>query len=127
MSRNLQDQPITPESVLAALQGRVGAANGITATALVIEISDRTSAADERRLRDCVVLLRVQGHPVCATPEDGYFLAANEEDLNRTCRFLLERATTGIRQVAALKQKALPDLAGQLGLGLPQGDPGDAE
>lgn len=111
-------QEITPASVLSALQGRVGAANGITATALVQQITGRTSTADERRMRDCVVYLRLQGHPVCATPTDGYFIAANDQDLNATCRYLLNRALTGIQQVSVLKKRAMPDLHGQLGLPL---------
>lgn len=112
----VQEHDINPESVLSALQSRVGAVNGITATQLVIEMTDRTSAADERRLRDCVVFLRHQGHPVCATPGDGYFIAANDDELNETCQFLYGRAMTGLQQVSAMKKKALPDLAGQLGL-----------
>lgn len=111
-------QEVTPHAVLAALQGRVGAANGIKASDLAYVITRRVSAADERRLRDCVVLLRTQGQPVCASPEHGYFLAANDDELNATCRFLLDRAMTGLNQVAALKHKAMPDLAGQFGLDL---------
>lgn len=111
-----QQHDINPESVLAALQGRIGAANGVTATKLVIEMTERTSEADERRLRDCVTYLRHQGHPVCATPGDGYFIAANDTELNDTCQFLYGRAMTGLKQVSAMKKKALPDLAGQLGL-----------
>lgn len=109
---------VTPSAVLAALQGRVGAANGIKASDLTYVITRRISAADERRLRDCVVFLRTQGHAVCASPEHGYFLAANDDELNATCRFLLDRAMTGLQQVCALKHHALPDLAGQLGLEL---------
>lgn len=118
MNRRQQESQITPETVLAALRKHVGALNGITGTQLVIYLTDRTSAAEERRLRDCVALLRVQGQPVCATPENGYFIAANDEELNRTCRFLLGRAETSLQQVSALKHKAMPDLAGQFGLDL---------
>lgn len=113
-----QEKEINPASVLAALQGRIGAANGIKASALAEAITGRVSHADQRRLRDCVVLLRIEGKPVCATPESGYFMAANASELNRTCQFLLSRANTGLQQVAALKNKAVPDLAGQFGLDL---------
>lgn len=116
MKRAQQDNEITPDTVLSALQGRIGAANGITATKLVIFLTDNTSAAAERRLRDCVVYLRTQGHPVCASTADGYFIAANDQELNETCKFLYDRAMTGLQQAYALKKKALPDLAGQLGL-----------
>lgn len=122
-----QQHDINPESVLAALQGRVGAANGVTATKLVIEIADRVSEADERRLRDCVTYLRHQGHPVCATPGDGYFIAANDQELNDTCQLLYGRAMTSIKQVAAMKKKALPELAGQLGLPVNQDEESNDE
>lgn len=115
---NQQQHEINPASVLSALQGRIGAVNGINAATLVQSLTGRLSTADQRRLRDCVVLLRIEGHPVCATPEDGYFMAANDSELNRTCKFLLGRVNTGLAQIAALKKKALPDLAGQLGLEL---------
>lgn len=107
---------VTPATVLAALQPRVGAANGISAQALVLAITGRECAADERRLRDCVTLLRIDGHAICAHPAHGYFIAAHEGELDDTCRFLFGRAMTGLQQVSALKKKALPDLAGQLGI-----------
>lgn len=112
----VEEHQINPAAVLAALQSRVGAANGISATKLVIELIDRTSDAEERRLRDCVVYLRTQGHPVCATPGDGYFIAANDQELNETCQFLYSRSMTGLRQIAAMNKRAMPDFAGQLGL-----------
>lgn len=111
-----QQHAITPETVLAALNRRVGKANGATAYQLVIELADTTSAADERRLRDCVVYLRTQGHPVCALPEAGYFIAANEDELNESCQHLLGRAMTSLQQISAQKRVAMPELAGQLGL-----------
>lgn len=121
MNAALQD--VTPDTVLAALQGRVGSANGIKASELARAITGRESLADERRLRDCIVYLRTQGLPVCGHPSHGYFLAANDNELNDTCQFLLGRSMTGLQQVAALKHKALPDLAGQLGLTLPAEEP----
>lgn len=114
----MNEHAINPDAVLAVLKGRIGAINGITAADLVKELTGDASPADQRRLRDCVVLLRNQGHAVCALPEAGYFMAANSDELNRTCRFLLGRAQTGLQQIAAMKNKAVPDLAGQLGLDL---------
>lgn len=111
-----QEFEITPEAVLAALQQRVGKANGITATALVIYLADITSAAAERKLRACIEQLRGQGHPICATPGDGYFMAANDGELAQTCEFLRGRALTSLRQENAMRRIALPELAGQLGL-----------
>jgi len=123
----IQPSEVTPESVLSALQGRVGAANGINASDLAYLIARRVNPADERRLRDCVVYLRTQGHPVCASPEAGYFLASNDDELNATCRFLYGRAMTGLQQVSAMKHKALPDLAGQLGLDMTEQESTDEQ
>jgi len=110
---------ITPETVLDALSRRVGAANGASAAALVEQITGAHNPADERALRECVVLLRTEGHQVSAHPAAGYYLAANADELNATCVFLYERAMTSLRQISQLKRIALPDLAGQLGLPKP--------
>ena len=109
---------VNPAAVLEALADRIGAANGISAAELARSLTGRTSAADQRRLRDCVVFLRLKGHAICALPEHGYFMAANTRELDASCRHLLNRAVTGLQQVYALKQRAMPDLAGQLGLAL---------
>ncbi|RPE81819.1 hypothetical protein [Vulcaniibacterium tengchongense] len=111
---------ITPETVLTALMRRVGPANGITAADLAEFITGRRNAADERRLRQVIEQLRLEGHAICATPDEGYHLAANADDLDRTCRFLVKRIEATARLVAAMKRVATPDLYGQLGLPIPQ-------
>lgn len=116
MKHAQRENEITPEAVLWALRGRVGKANGITATALVIGLTNTSSAAGERRLRACIEHLRNAGHPICATPGDGYFIAANDDELKETCEFLRGRALTSLRQENAMRRIALPELAGQLGL-----------
>lgn len=116
----LLPREVTPDTVLHALVRRVGPANGITAAALAQEITGRLNAADERRLRQVIEQLRLEGHAICATPEAGYHVAANAEDLNRTCVFLVKRLVSTARQVAAMKRVALPDLYGQLGLPAPE-------
>lgn len=113
---DLFTQTMTPEAVLAALP--VGEAQGCTAEALVLAISGRRSAADERRLRLMIEALRHAGHRVCAHPAHGYYLAQNDDELDRCCDFLLDRAMTSLRQVSAMRRVALPDLRGQLGLSL---------
>lgn len=128
MQLSLLPREITPHTVLAALQRRIGEANGMTATALTFDITGRQSAADERRLRDVIVLLRQEGHAVCSHPSSGYFMAANANELTKACTFLVERALTSLRQVSAMKHVAMPDLYGQLGLPMPanedqQGNP----
>lgn len=117
MQLPLLPRDITPDTVLHALVGRVGAVNGASVMALASEIlGTRSEPSDERLLRKVIEQLRNDGHAVCATPEEGYHHAANADDLNRTCLFLTRRAVTTLRQVAAMKRVALPDFYGQLGL-----------
>ena len=118
MQLALLPREITPETVLAALQGRIGRASGLTAEELAHAITGTHGAGDLRRLRTVVEQLRRDGHAVCATPRHGYYLAANAADLDETCAFLLDRAMTTLRQIAAMKRVAMPDLRGQLGLPL---------
>ena len=109
---------ITPQAVLDVLSGCVGEAHGINAADLASTITRRRAAADLRRLRSVIEALRSQGHRICGHPAHGYWLAANDDELNQSCAFLFERAMTSLRQIGAMKRVALPDLAGQLGLPL---------
>lgn len=122
MQMQLLPREITPDTVLIALQRCIGAANGMTASQLALQITGRRHAADERRLRSVIGSLRLDGQPVCATPDDGYFLAATAEELNRTCVFLTKRGATSFRLVAAMKRVAMPDFYGQLGLPTPDNE-----
>lgn len=116
-----QSKDLTPDTVLAALQNCVGESRGYTAEQLVNAITHRAgTAAELRRLRTVIEALRTAGHRICANPAHGYYLAANDTELDRTCSFLYERAITSLRQVSAMKRVALPDLRGQLGLPLEQ-------
>lgn len=116
MQADLFNARLTPSRVLAALADRRGAANGVSAKRLVCLLTGEESAAGERELRSVIEALRVAGHPVCATPASGYFLANTDEEMNTTCAFLYSRAMTSLRQVAGVKRVALPDLRGQLRL-----------
>lgn len=109
---------LTPDTVLAALQDSVGEAHGRTAEQLVLAITGKHNAADLRRLRHLIEALRTAGHRICANPAHGYYLAANDTELDRTCSFLFDRAMTSLRQLSAMKRVSLPDLRGQLGLPL---------
>lgn len=103
--------------VLAALTRHIGAGAGICARDLVREIEGLFAMrSDERVLRKAIEELRRDGHHICGTPSEGYYIADCEDELNRTCRFLYERAMTTLAQVAAMKRVALPDLRGQLRL-----------
>lgn len=109
-------------TVLSVLARHIGRENGATAEQLVQELSGFSQTARPfaavltRQLREAVVQLRLDGHHVCATPENGYFLAATAEELDATCVFLHERAMTSLKQIAAMKRISLPDLRGQLHL-----------
>ena len=85
---------ITSTRVLQILSRHVGAGNGVSARAIVLEITRLAVSEEgaERRLRKVITDLRLQGNHVCAHPSHGYFLAANAEELNRTCAFLYDRA-----------------------------------
>lgn len=120
MQLTLLPQELTPEAVLTQLQGRRGAVNGITARDLVYVITQRVSAAEERRLRQIIEKLRRDGHPICGHPALGYHFAANAPELERTCSFLVGRAMTTLQQVTAMRGIAMPDLYGQLGLPRPK-------
>ncbi|NII74241.1 hypothetical protein FHW84_002826 [Dyella sp. SG562] len=109
---------LTPDSVLAVLQHCVGRANGRTAEELARAVTGRTSLADQRKLRQMIEALRIAGHAVCANPTHGYFMAEIESELVEECQFLLDRANTSLRQIAAMRRVAMPDLRGQLGLPL---------
>lgn len=116
MQTDLFCHDLTPDAVLAALQ--VGEVRGQTAEQLVRAITGHRGTAEERRLRQVIEALRSAGHRICAHPGHGYYLAANDNELDRACSFLLDRAMTSLRQVSAMKRVALPDLRGQLGLPL---------
>lgn len=116
MTADLFARELTPETVLDALRARLGEHNGVSARELVIAITRRESAADERRLRQIIEKLRSDGHRVCAHPETGYYLAASDNELQRTLDFLYRRAMTSMRQIAAMNRVAMPELRGQLGI-----------
>lgn len=110
---------MTKDDVLKALRGHIGRDNGQRADLLVMEITGgHTCAPCERRLRQIITELRMEGHHICAHPETGYFIARDEAELNATARFLYERAMCSLGQVAAMKRVSLPDLAGQLRIDL---------
>jgi hypothetical protein len=112
------DRLMTPEIVLDFLADHPGAANGLTGRAVVQSICGFATQHGERLLRTIVVALRKAGHPVCAHPKHGYFLAATDAELDASCEFLYDRAMTSLLQLSAMRRVALPDLRGQLALPL---------
>jgi hypothetical protein len=108
---------ITRDALLVALSHHIGRHNGVTVTALAREVlGAEPTRGDERVVRKLVVELRMEGHHVCADTDDGYFLAANADELDECIGFLRKRAMTSLKQIAAMKHVSLPDLFGQLHL-----------
>ncbi|WP_310614056.1 hypothetical protein [Limnohabitans sp.] len=109
---------ITSSQVLTELSHHIGRDNGIHVQDLVRRITceSKVNAPLERRVRQLVAELRMEGHHICAHPARGYFMAATAEELADTCEFLYERAMTSLTQISRMKQISLPDLRGQLHL-----------
>lgn len=71
-----------------------------------------------RKVRTLVTFLRVNGHPVLATPGSGYFWPATREEAEHTLAFLTARVTSTLRVrdgIAAGLAETFPD-SGQLSL-----------
>jgi hypothetical protein len=110
-------QNISKSTVKAALANHIGEANGIHARALAQAlVGSNPGPAAERRLRQVIAELRMDGQQICGTPEAGYFLATHAAELDKTCAFLYDRAMASLQQVARMKRVSLPDLRGQLQL-----------
>lgn len=100
------------ESALLALLSRhIGKGNGIGVRELanVMDI-------EERQARKLISLLRQEGHAICGTPQDGYYIAATAQELEETCEFLRHRAMHSLNMESKLRKIPLPDLIGQLHL-----------
>ena len=100
--------PITRHDVLAVLQEHVGRARGVTAEYLATALGIET-----RYLRSLITELRLEAYGVCANPRNGYFIAANSEELEEECAFLRGRAMHSLALEAQLRKSVLPDLRGQ--------------
>ncbi len=111
-------QHITKATVTAALASHIGEANGIHARDLACKLTGALQAGPvaERKLRQVITELRMDGQHICGTPEAGYYLATDVAELNKTCAFLYDRAMASLQQVACMKRVSLPDLRGQLHL-----------
>lgn len=108
---------ITADSILTALTRHIGRDKGIQIETLVWEACQRKPTdSRQRKAREMIVTLRERGHHICAHPSRGYYIAADADELDETCEFLLHRAMTSLKQIAAMRRRAVPDLRGQLNL-----------
>jgi hypothetical protein len=67
-------------------------------------------------LRSAISALRAAGIAVVGTPDTGYYLAQNAEELNECCAFLRSRAMHSLVIEARLKRLSMPELMGQIAL-----------
>lgn len=97
--------------VLAVLSRHIGRGNGISVRGLEQQLDILP-----RQIRTLIEALRNDGHAVCGTPRDGYYIAATAEELDETFEFLYARAMCSLKQISRMKKIACPDLRGQLHL-----------
>jgi biotin operon repressor len=102
---------MTTGELLSALTGHIGKANGISADHLA-----QVLGCNARKVRVYISQARRDGAAVCGTPETGYYIAANAEELEETCQFLRSRALHSLSLEAVLRRVPLVDLIGQLHL-----------
>lgn len=101
----------TASQLLTLLTRHIGKGNGIGVKALATQLG-----TTERHVRTLTSELREDGHAVCGTPQDGYYIAATPEELQNTCEFLRSRAMHSLTLESRLRRIPLTDLLGQLHL-----------
>lgn len=97
--------------LLQALTQHIGRERGITAQRLAGRLD-----VSARIVRNLVSEARLDGEAVCGTPRDGYYMAANADELEETCRFLRDRAMHSLTLESRMRRVPMPDLLGQLKL-----------
>lgn len=97
--------------VLTVLSRHIGKGNGIGVKQLALQ-TDLLPRAIRTHISD----LREEGHAICGTPKDGYYIAATADELESTCEFLRSRAMHSLTLESRLRKIPLTDLLGQLHL-----------
>jgi DNA-binding transcriptional ArsR family regulator len=98
-------------ALMRILAGHIGRGNGVNVKRLA-----SLTALNARTVRVHVSALREDGHAICGTPRDGYYIAATAEELEETCQFIRARAMHSLTIESRLKKIPLSDLIGQLHL-----------
>lgn len=107
--------PINRTSVLNLLSCHIGKARGIKGDDIVEWLmQEKPHEGTKRLLRKTIEQLRNDGYAICGYPGDGYYMAANDQELIDTCLFLYSRAMTSLNQVAKMRGVSELDLKGQL-------------
>lgn len=102
---------MTSDDLLTILSRHTGRDNGIAADTLAEMLG-----VASRQVRTLITALRSEGVAVCGTPETGYYIAANADELEETCQFLRHRAMHSLTLESRLRGIPMPDLLGQLHL-----------
>ena len=97
--------------VLGVLSRHVGRGQGICMRALEQQLDMLA-----RNIRLHITDLRDDGHAICGTPREGYYIASTPEELETTCQFLRGRAMHSLGLESKLRRIPLADLLGQLHL-----------
>ena len=97
--------------VLTVLSHHIGSGNGLSMRSLALHLE-----MVPRVIRKAVSELRDDGHAICGTPKEGYFIAETPEELKHTCEFLRSRAMHSLSLESKLRKIPLSDLLGQLHL-----------
>lgn len=98
-------------AVLTVLSRHIGSGNGLSMFSLAQQLD-----MVPRVIRKLVSELRDDGHAICGTPKEGYFIAETPEELQHTCEFLRSRAMHSLSLESKLRKIPLSDLLGQLHL-----------
>ncbi len=101
----------TVHDLVRVLSARIGRASGVSVLRLACELE-----CTERHIRKLVTAARTDGIAICGRPSSGYFIAANAQELEDTCRFLRSRAMRSLQLEAKLRRVPLEDLIGQMRL-----------
>lgn len=106
----------TKDALLAVLADHIGIDRGQTVNELVGALAAEGHTSTPRQVRSLVEQLRAEGHHICAHPAHGYWIAANDGELDLSCRFLRARALCSLQQEAAMRRVSVPFLLGQMSL-----------
>ena len=76
-----------------------GKAQGINAEGLALALKITV-----RSLRHFISNARKEGHPICSTPETGYFLPETSEEFEQTIAFLESRAMHSLATISTMRK-----------------------
>lgn len=108
---------ITPAQVLSELQYHIGKTTGIHVRELTQRITGQlVTEPQERKVRQVISDLRMDGAHICGHPATGYFMAATPEELEETLQFLRSRSLTTLMLESRMRRVSMPDLLGQIHL-----------